>query len=142
MREILKQQTAELKLLKEDHAARRKPNLTNQTDDYIKNPVYVSPTYQPSTQYTQQKVETTMSRSMLSATVGPEKFNSFVKKLEKNKLDSMASKQELKTLKRINEKELSQEQANKHNELLISRLKIQVSERNREIERLKRDFEK
>ena len=79
---------------------------------------------------------------MLSATVGPEKFNTFVKKLEKTKLDSMNSKQELKTLKRINEKEVSQEQINKHNELLISRMKIQVSERDREIERQKKDYEK
>ena len=141
MREILKQQAAELKVLKEDHATKRKPaSMTSNDFGEMNHRNQIS----PSTNYysKQDKGDFNASRSMLSATVGPEKYMSIVKNMERNKLEGIQAKTELVNLKRTNEKEQAQDQITKHNELLISRLKIQVTERDREIKRLKRDYEK
>lgn len=141
MKEILKQQSAELKVLKEDHATKRKPaSMTSNEFGDMNSRNQLS----PSTYYQSPNKgdNITASRSMLSATVGPEKFKAIVKTMEKNKLEGIQSRAELVNLRRTIEKEQSQEQTAKHNELILSRLKIQVTERDREIQRLKRDYEK
>ena len=73
-------------------------------------------------------------------------FNDNIKQIstqmDQNKLHNLQTKHELKEFRRKAEQEREKEMSTKQKDLLIARLNIQVEERDRDINRLKSDYDR
>lgn len=77
-----------------------------------------------------------------SSIINDNNLKQIATQMDQNKLHNLQTKHELKEFRRKQEQEREKDLTTKQKDLLISRLNIQVAEREKDITRLKADYDK
>ena len=95
----------------------------------------------PENEKSLKKIDYDTKIKMAKTTIGSDKFKELKASIEKNRFFSNKAKEDLNTLRRVNEQEELKDFTQKQAETLICRLKIQVEEKERDLEKMTKDYE-
>lgn len=146
MKTQLKSQTEQLKLLQEENIVIKRPTTTGGSSSVkkIREIRSFKDNYVLKDPPVERDSFNMASPAKSGSAQGQEKdsVKMISMQMEQNKLHNLQKKQELKEFRRKEEQEREKELTIKQKDVLIARLNIQVEERDKDIIRLKNDYEK